>query len=343
MFGNILVPLDGSPMAARILPHVAAIAQVDGSPAAITLLRVLETDDVASTAVDPLAWRFAQNEAQAYLDEMAGQLAQLGLSSNTVLLEGGDGARRIIEYIDAHNVDLLLLSTHGHGGLSDWNVSSVAQKLVHRAGTSIMLVRSSDESAAEHTEAHTQTIQYRHVLMPLDGSQRSESILPLACALAERHAAELLVVHIVQRPEMIQRVPLSQEDIAMSTGLITRNTLAATRYFAQLQTRLPANTQTRVITEDSVTQALHHIVEQEQIDLVVLRAHGHTCNSWLPYSALVNSFITYGVTSLLILQDLSSNQIRRARGEPTTELLTLPTRSAHEDEGRNGRAHFTIE
>ena len=53
MFENILVPLDGSPMADRILLHVAAIAQRNGrrwqalrQPSAITLLRVLETDGV---------------------------------------------------------------------------------------------------------------------------------------------------------------------------------------------------------------------------------------------------------------------------------------------------------
>ena len=238
MFGKILIPLDGSRMADRILPHVAAIAQIDGPPGAITLLRVLETDSVASTAIDPLAWKFAQNEAQAHLDEMVGQLAELGLPSNTVLLEGGGGARQIIEYIHTHGVDLLLLSTHGHGGLSGWNISGVAQKLVHRADTSVMLVRSSDESAAEHNKADVRIIQYRHILLPLDGSRRAEYALPLASALAERHAAELLVVHVVQHPEMIQRVPLNQEDIALAEGIVAREYSGSRQVFCPTATAL---------------------------------------------------------------------------------------------------------
>jgi nucleotide-binding universal stress UspA family protein len=340
MFGNILVPLDGSAMADRILPHVAAVAQIGGPPAAITLLRILETDNAASTAVDPLAWKFAQDEAQAHLDEMGRRLATLGFASNTVLLEGGS-ARRIVEYVHTQGVDLLLLSSHGQGGLSGWNVSGVAQKVIHLAGTSVMLVRSSDESAEDHDQVDARIVQYQHILAPLDGSQRAESALPLASALAERHAAELMVVHVVVRPEMIERVPLSQEDAALAESVVARNSVEADKYFAQLQSRLPVRSRTRVIVDNNITGALHQFVEQEQIDLVVLSAHGQGCYSRLPYSALVNSFITYGITSLLILQDLSSNEMRRSKGESVAEDVPMPTRRANE-EGLNGRAPLAV-
>ena len=196
-----------------------------------------------STAVDSLAWHFAKAEAQAHLDEAARQLTELGLSSNTVLLEGG-AAQRIVEHAQKHHADLLVLSSHGQGGLSGWNVSGVAQKVIHRAGTSIMLVRSSDESIEERSGSGAEIIQYHHILAPLDGSQRAESALPLASALAERHLAELLVVHVAARPEMIQRVPLSTEDVALVERVVIRNTMEAGKYFAQLQSRLPPQTQT---------------------------------------------------------------------------------------------------
>jgi nucleotide-binding universal stress UspA family protein len=341
MFKNILVPVDGSPMADRILPHVIAIAQIGAPPEAITLLRTLETDGVKSTAVDPLEWKLNQDEAQAHLDETARQVAQFGLPCHTVLLEGR-AAQRIVEYIHTQGVDLLILSSHGHGGLSGWNVSGVAQKVIHRAGTSIMLVRSSDESAEEYRGVEARTVHYHHILAPLDGSQRAESALPLATALAEHHAATLMVAHVVMRPEMIQRVPLSQEDAALVESVVTRNSVEADKYFTQLQSRLPAKTQTRVLVDESITRALHQVVEQEQIDLVVLTAHGHACHSQLPYSALVNSFITYGATSLLILQDLFSNENRSLRIEPAADDVTMPARRANEEEGPNARVRFEI-
>jgi nucleotide-binding universal stress UspA family protein len=341
MFKNILVPLDGSPMADRILPNVAATAQIGAPPETITLLRILETDGVEFTAIDPLTWKFARDEAQVHLDEAARQLAQFGLTCNTALLEG-KAAQRIVEYLHTHDVDLLVLSSHGHGGLSGWNVSGVAQKVIHRAGTSILLVRSSSESAEEYGEEDARVVQYHHILAPLDGSQRAESALPLAGALAEHHGAELVVVHVARRPEMIQRVPLSQEDAALAERVVERNTMEADKYFAQLQSRLPARIESHIIVDDSVTRALHQFAEQEEIDLVVLSAHGHACHSRLPYSALVNSFITYGVTSLLILQDLPFNEITSARIEPVAEDVTMPARRANEEEGLNERARFEI-
>ncbi len=161
MFGSILVPLDGSQMADRILPHVAAIALKDGPP--LTLLRVLESDDEESTPVVPLAWHFAKAEAQAHLDEAAKQLEGFGLAADTVLLEGG-AAQRIVEYAHKQGVDLLALSSHGQGGLSGWNVSGVAQKVIHRAGTSILLVRSSDEGGDELGRIDAEVIQYERIL-----------------------------------------------------------------------------------------------------------------------------------------------------------------------------------
>lgn len=339
MFGKILAPLNGSPLADRVLLHVAAIAPPNGPP--ITLLRILETDGVESTAVDPLAWHFAKAEAQAHLDEAANQLSQLGLVSNTVLLEG-DVTQRIVEYAHQHSADLLVLSSDDQDDASGWNVSSIAQKVTHHTGTSVLLVRSADANGAEGADVGAGRIRYHHILAPLDGSQRAESALPLAAALAKRHAAELLVVHVAIRPEMIQRVPLSPEDSALAERVVARNTLEAGNYFAQLKSRLPPEAQTRILTGDSVSRILHDLVAQDQVDLVVLSAHGHACHSQWPYSPLVNSFITYGATSLLILQDYPTTEARRALVEHPAEDLTMPTRRANGEEGLTVHAHFEI-
>lgn len=339
MFGSILVPLDGSAMADRILPHVAAIAQIDGS--LITLVRVLETDDVESTPVDPLAWHFAKAEAQAHLEEAARQLASLNLTCSTVLLEGG-AAQRIVEYAQRNSVDLLVLSSHGKGGLSGWNVSGIALKVIHRAGTSIMLVRSSYESAEVRREVDVDLVQYRRILAPLDGSQRAESTLPLAGALADRHSAELLVMHVVERPRMIQRVPLSPRDAALVERVVARNKAEADKYLAQVQSRLPQTIQTRILIDDSVTWAIHRLVEQEQVDLVVLSAHGQSCRAEWPYSALVNNFISHGTTSVLILQDLPYSETRPTIVEQPAEQPSMPTRRANDDEGPSARGQFDI-
>lgn len=326
MFNNILVPLDGSPVADRILPHVAAIARRDGPK--ITLLRVLETNGAQSTAIDSVDWHFAKAEAHAHLDEAAKQLAQMGLTADTVLLEG-KAAQRIIEYAQRNDVDLLMISSHGRGGLSTWKVSGVVQKIIHLIGTSVMLVRASDEGAEEGYAGNHRVIRYRHILAPLDGSPRAESVLPQAYVLSERHAAQLLLAHAVVRPEVFQWIPPSPEDAELAERIVERNKLEAEKYLVQVQSRLPTKAQTRVIIDDSLARALHELVEEEQVDLVVLCAHGHSCQSQWPHSALVNSFIMYGVTSLLIFQDIRANGSKHAVGTYMEEVLPMPSRSAN--------------
>jgi len=66
--------------------------------------------------------------------------------------------------------------------------------------------------------------------------------------------------------------------------------------------------QTHLIASDNAAVALHQLVEQEQIDLVVLSAHGYSGNHQWPYGSMVNNFIMYGKVSLLIVQDLPAKQ-----------------------------------
>ncbi len=140
MFSHILTPLDGSPLAACVFPHVVALARATG--AQITLLRVLERSRSALEGhVNPFDWQMQKREAQAYLDEMAARLLHtLDLPVKTDLLEGSPAAE-IVEYAQRTEADLVVLSSHGQGGLSGWHTSSIAQKVIQRAGTSVLLAR----------------------------------------------------------------------------------------------------------------------------------------------------------------------------------------------------------
>jgi K+-sensing histidine kinase KdpD len=60
---------------------------------------------------------------------------------------------------------------------------------------------------------------YRRVVVPLDGSRWAESVLPLAVRLAKASEAELLLVHVVPTPEMIEARPLEVEDRSFNKPL----------------------------------------------------------------------------------------------------------------------------
>lgn len=309
MFNRILLPLDRSPLAECVLPHAVAIAQAFESR--LTLAHVMEAPHRANwyRPVDPLNWRIRKAEAESYLDDLARRLQEAGVPAEEQVLEG-PAAERIVEFSHTNDVPLIMLSSHGQTGLSGWNVNSIVYKIILRAHTSIMIVRAYQPASSDMT-----ALRYRRLLVPMDGSQRAEFILPAVATLAHAHEAQIVLAHVIRRPEMPRQMPLAREDIELADRLVERNHAEAVHYLDGLRSHLPGETQARVLISEHVTAALHELVEQENIDLVLLSAHGHSGLTRWPYGSMVMSFITFGTTPLLIMQDLPTDQIEPTQAE----------------------------
>ena len=313
MFNRILLPMDRSPLAECVLPHITAVAQAFESQ--VTLVHVMEVPHRANwrRAVDPLNWRIRRAEAENYLGGLELQLQKVGLRTEKQILEGS-AAEQIVEFSRKHAVPLIVLSSHGQSGLSGWNVSSVVQKIILRAHTSIMIVRAYQSASTEMTG-----LRYRRMLLPVDGSQRADGVLPLGTTLAHSHEAQILLAHIVRRPEMPRRTPPTDEDVELADRIVERNRAEAIQYLDQLRSRLAGDVQARVLVGDHITGTLHEMVDQEKIDLVLLSAHGYSALTRWPYGSVVSSFISYGATPLVIVQDLAPEKIEPTWAEIAAE------------------------
>jgi nucleotide-binding universal stress UspA family protein len=310
MFNHILVPLDGSPLCECVLSHVVTLAQILG--ARVTLLQVLEpvhTTADPTRSVDPLSWHMRKAQAGAYLDAIAARLREADLRVEKALLEG-QAAERIAQFAKDQSADLIVLSSHGEGGLNKWNISSVVQRTILEASISVMIVRAYQPVPSDLTG-----LRYERLLVPLDGSQRAECTLPLATTLARIHESQLLLAHVVARPEVPRRAPPTQEDIELANQITERNRLEAAEYLQQLQSRLSLDVQTCLLVSDNAAATLHELVEQENVDLVMLSAHGYSGGTKWPYGSVAVSFIAYGTTPLLIVQDLSQEELERMQAE----------------------------
>jgi nucleotide-binding universal stress UspA family protein len=315
MLGKILLPLDGSVLADCVLPHTVAIAQA--MAAKVIFLHVLEAE--TDHPSNPIDWQLRKVEAQTHLQEVASNWQEMGLTCETVLLEG-KAADRIIEYAQEAEVDLVMVSSHGQSGLTGWNVSSVSQKIIHRARKSIMLVR------AYQTESNIESVKYSRILVPLDGSQRAESVLPMAGRLAQFHQATLLLAHVVAAPEMMRRTPLSSDDLLLVEELTARNHDKARDYFHELKNRLPVEVETHLISNADITTALHDLVKKAEVDLVIFNAHGGSGEALRPYGSIVSNFIDYGAVPLLVFQDLSPAEIELTEAEVAVQAISKGTR-----------------
>ena len=317
MFNRILLPMDRSSVAECVLPHAVAIARAFESQ--VTLVHVMGSSQPGHwrRAMDPLNWGIRKAEAEGYLGDLTVRLRKAALPAEKQILEG-DAAERIVEFSRKTDTPLVMISSHGQSGLSGWNVSSVVLKVIMRACTSIMIVRAYQPTPTEMT-----SLRYRRILIPIDGSQRAECVLPVARNLARFHEAQILLAHIVKRPEMPRRTPPTSEDVELADRLVERNRTEAVQYLDDLRSQLSGDVQVRVLVSDHIAVTLHELVEQEAIDLVVLSAHGHSGLTRWPYGSVVMSFITFGTTPLLIVQDL-----------PQGELKASPAEIASREQGR---------
>ncbi len=313
MFDRILLPLDRSPLAECVLPHAVALARAFESQ--LTLLHVLASPRSTRwrRAVDPLNWQIQKSEAESYLRDQSLRLQQANIIAETRILQGQD-AEQIVEFSHADHTHLIILSSHGQSGMSEWTVSSVVQKIVLRARTSIMIVRATPTPVTDLSR-----LQYRRILVPVDGSQRAESILPVAVTLARSHQAQVLLAHVVQPPQMPRRTPPSREDVELANRIVERNTAEVTQYLNQLRSQLSERFEPRVLVSDHIAATLHELVQQEQSDLVLLSAHASSSRPRWLYGDVITSFITYGTTPLLIMQDVSPEWTGAPRAEASGE------------------------
>jgi nucleotide-binding universal stress UspA family protein len=314
MISHILIPLDGSALAECVLPHVLTMARA--TSAHITLLHVVELPHavIDKQAVDPLEWHLRKQEAEEYLHQIATKLRSHNLDVEPMILEGSP-AECIIDFADNSGVDLIAVSSHGRSGLSGWNVSSVVQKIILRSSKSLLLIRAYRSAAKDLEE-----VRYERLFVGLDFSTRAEYILPLAINVAEFHKAELILGMVIHKPELLHRFPLSAEEESLLTRLSDLNYRAASHYFDQLQSRLSLQgitLQTRLTVSENSIASLHDMVKQENADLVMLVAHGHSGERRWPYGSVTTSFIAYGTTPLMIMQDLSGDEIKRSQAELT--------------------------
>ncbi len=310
MFTDILVPLDRSPLAECVLPHALAIAQA--LDARIVLLHVMAQAGKQNglRAVDPLEWHIHRAEAESYLQSVSERLQEAGAKVDSSIREG-NAAEQILAAADEISKGLIIVSSHGQSGLTGWNISSVVQKIILRAHTSLLIIR-----AYQPVQEELSGLQYKRLLAPLDGSLRAECVLPLTSTLARAFGADVVAAHAVQRPIMPRRTPLSAEDNELAERVVESNRNAAESYLADVKTQLAqTSVETRLLTATNLASVLHELADQDKIDLVILSAHGYSGQLTWPYGSVVTSFISYGATPLLIFQDASAEQIAPTHAE----------------------------
>ena len=337
MFTRILVPLDGSSLAEGVIPHAELFARIFGSN--IILLQVLDPTSYHEMphAVDPLRWQLRKAEAGAYMQGIANSvrknLGEESLNSEdekksrvNYSIREGKAAEIIVDFAHTENIDLLVICTHGSSGLSRWNLSSVTQKVINLIYLPVLIVRAFNQPTTAES-----IIRYRRILLPIDSSRRAECSFSAAIELARGKTSTdgtpeaggdkstLFLVAVIRPPEIPIPEPFPVEISQLSTQLLQVSSQAVKRYLYEMKERLPVECDTCVIESPSVPSAILELAEQEDIDIVILCAHGYSGQVTWPYGTVTRNYIDHGTKPLLVIQDVLRSQVRPTVAEVAAE------------------------
>lgn len=145
MYSRIVVPLDGSELAAQALPAAEEMARLNGAP--LHLVRVVEFGRLAWTGKQGIPATVVEQETEAaeeYLENIRNAIAERGMTVTAEIRRGSSGH----QLVDAvHTGDLLVMTSHGRSGAVRWFLGSVAENVIRRSPVPVMLVRAVERPA----------------------------------------------------------------------------------------------------------------------------------------------------------------------------------------------------
>ena len=265
MLERILVPLDGSGLAARILTRLRRLLSRDDAEVEVCLLHVAPRGAEVPAAVSER------------LERQRLALGERGARA-TVRMAAGDPATAILEAARELEPSLIALSTHGATGVARFVRGSVAERVLRRSRWPVLLVSPFPRNGDAE-------LRVRRLLLPLDGSEPSTRALPLAAELAHLHGSELLLVQVVPL-----RISAGTAEGPPQLGPSMSCEDAAARLEAAASTISGVSVRWRVLVGDPAPELLR-LLEEERIDLIALTSHGPSTDSPWAFGAVAEHLL----------------------------------------------------
>ena len=304
-FETIILPLDGSELSESAVPYAVEMARLMN--AQLILLRVLEEmRPVFDTACRDMVLIDDANprlelQSPEFLAPVIARIEHEGIEPRAVV-RLGDPGDDILAETGLHPRPLLVMTSHGRGGLGRVLMGSVATRVLRHAPCPVLVVRPrADQPAANK-------VRFHRIVVPVDGSPLAERALPVAAAVAQtaRASVELVRVAETYRDEMPKNVSFPRA---------VPYQRAALRRFARLEARVRRYLRERAshlqdegleatweqLSGDPARQLLE-LLEREQPDLIVMTTHGHGLVARWWFGSVADQLLTESRTPIFLIR-----------------------------------------
>ena len=280
MYERILVPLDGSEFSERVLPVAKRLATDLSLP--VRLLHTIEPEhpSISQSLNERLYYIHSAHHrglhARAYAEPVRAGLMESGISVDITVPQGEPGDA-IVEEADRELGTLIAMSSHGRSGASRWWTGSVADRVLHRTRSPLLMIRPGDRRGAAASG------EFGRIVVPVDGSELAEQALPHAAYLGRAMGLVVELVRVVPSVEeysglaalgpasLVSQAPSYAEYRALVEG-------EAEEHLAQLGGQLRqegAMADWRILHGPAAATIIDHSVAREDA-LLVMTTHGRS-------------------------------------------------------------------
>ena len=267
---QILVPLDGSVLADRVLLHLRRL-----------LLRK-DTNVLLLRVIDEAPPRHGEERgfAGAHLDDQRRRLESLGARVETRIAKG-DPAAEILRCAAERPPSLIAMSTHGRSGFDRWIWGTVAERLLREAQQPLFLLNPRALPEATHANEGG----FKRILAPIDGSEIGATVLPLVSTIARLYESEVVLFHAAPPAEATTAV----EEEAIASLNRHRKELEAQGLRARVEMRT-----------ESAAIAILDAAEAEEVDLVAMTAHGSSGSARWAFGSVAEKVLRHAPCPILV-------------------------------------------
>jgi nucleotide-binding universal stress UspA family protein len=298
MYRVIMVPTDGSGFDREAIRVALKIA--DRTSARVRLVRVLATGTYFGVAAEgvPLPLDVSRSERDVALSELYSLAAECRATSKAdiiVDLHCGPVSDVLQGYARRHDVDLIVMSTHGRSGISRLSLGSVTDSLIRHTTIPVLVVK------PPTSYLNPQMVEgFKRIIVPLDGSLLAEQILPRVMTLAKLEDADVTLLNVLipesysQKEVVDPALPWWDKDLALAKSYLFR--IAATLR------RSGVSTTTDTVIGENVASAIGDFASRERADLIAIATHGRGGLARLIRGSVADQLMHSARMSMLVLK-----------------------------------------
>lgn len=296
MYTRMLVALDGSKTAENVLPYARSLAKALKIP--VQLISVIEighyTSDARASYLDSLI-DAAIRRNQEYLQRVAKTFPSASVGCT---VEAGVPEEVIITKAAENRGNLIAMATHGRSGFNRWLLGSVAEKVV--ASNPVLLVRGIEDAKTEGEMAP------ERVIVPLDGSQLAEAVMPIVVELAKAANLKIVLLRTFSVPPIMYSI--SHEDFLHAlNNMLTELKSEATSYLDKTADQLKSKglaDVVQIVSDGEPAETIIELARGAPNSLIVMCTHGHSgVKSWV-FGSVTEKVVRHGGNPVLVIRGL---------------------------------------